>query len=234
MLYDTTRLSLLQVNKGYTALVADALAFLGFVEYQTFTAQQAIELLAQLGLNSKQVRIGLNHPIFGRNRTRSATYTLPAASTARKVAGGDSDNALKTPLPRSAFSSLKMYRMHILKAFLERKPGKHYRKFLAEMIGVVGGTIYNYVKALGIKVQKNVRSHILTPEWMSKLPSYKWQGRFWLQIFTKETVIDAPLRQEIALKWLSRGFKVAIAEQIENTYGEQSYTSGIYADFIES
>lgn len=220
MLHNTTRLTLLQLNKGYTALVLDALFYLGFVEYQQFTAQQAIEALAQFGLNSKQVRIGLNHAIFGRNRYRKAVYTMPAPSSARKAVGGDTDNPTRDELPALAFSSLKNYRMALLKAFLERRPGYHFRQYLADLLGVCGATIYNYVQLLGIKVTPGIKSHALTDEWIAKLPTTKYQGRFWLFIQTKQKSFDAPLRLAIALTWLKRGAKVTIREQCENFYGD--------------
>jgi len=218
MLHNTTRETLLQSNSGYTALLIDALYFLGLETYTTFTVEQAINLLCPLGLNPRIVRIGLKHPLFKKFGQRSAIYTLPAISTCRKLLNIADDDPTSDDLPRSAFSSLKEYRKALLFALIARRPGLHYREWLAEQLGVVGGTIYNYCEQLGIIRYKNYVWHELSREWWAKLPSRPYSGRFCLTIHTKNKVFETPLNYEIAKEWIKRKAKVLIREQIESRY----------------
>jgi len=218
MLHNTTRETLLQSNSGYTALLIDALYFLGLATYTTFTVEQAIEWLAPLGVNPRVIRIGLKHPLFKKFGQRGAVYTLPAISTCRKLMNVTDDDPTSDDLPALAFSSLKEYRKALLLALIIRRPGMHYREWLADMLGVVGGTIYNYCEQLGIIRHNQYIWHELSREWWAKLPSKPYSGRFCLTVWTKNKVFETPLNYEIAKEWIKRKAKVLIREQIENRY----------------
>lgn len=241
MLYNSTRERLLQLGTGYTAMIADALFKAEFNPLQRFTVAQAIEATKPLGIPAKIVRAGLNHDIFSKRGRRNQVFTMPSPEHARKVVGA-SVLSIRDDLPATAFKSLKAYRMALHHALIVRRPGKYTRGLLSRRIGVCKQTTRNYDKECGHVVSEQHDTRPLLPGDLDTMPTAKTKGgkrKTWLGRIGEGGFIEqfAPMVKAIAIQWHRKGYQVVILEQTASHYQPSivsEYTSGKYADFIES
>lgn len=241
MLYNSTRERLLQLGWGYTALIADALYFLGFTPLQQFTAQEAILIAAPLGINAKIVRVGLNNAIFKVRGRRNQVFTMPDPNEARKATGA-SVLKIRDNLPASAFKSLKNYRQALHHALIVRRPGQYTRGLLARRLKVCKQTTRNYDRACGHKVTEQHRRTPLLPHDLDAMPTAKIKGgkrKRWLGKLDDQGFVDkfAPMVKAIALQWLKGGHEVVILEQMASDYqpaADLPYNTGSLSEFIHS
>lgn len=241
MLYNSTRETLLQSGQGYTALVADALFFVGFQPHTQFTAQEAIEALKPLKTPLKVIRAGLYNSIFQRRGRRNMVFTMPEPNEARKTAGA-SVLRIRDTLPASAFKSLKNYRQALHHALIVRRPGRYTRGLLARRLGVCKQTTRNYDTACGHVISPHYEILPLLPSDLDTMPTHKVKGgkrRRWIAYDESQGFMEknAPPIKAIALKWLKEGKNVYLYEQTANFYRPsivEEYTGGEYADFIHS
>jgi hypothetical protein len=224
MLHNNTRENLLQQNRGYVALVVDALYFLGLEEYATFSLAEVLRLLSPFGTSPKLVALALRDVVFQPVGRRNRLYTLPPASTVRKAAGASSDISARDLLPQEAFASLHAYRLYYHHALIARGRANHHRARLAARLGVTKQTTRHYDRKL---------RHIVTAWYSSKRLTEKiyadlekngrphWKYRLFIKY--KDMVFFAPARRQIADLWRSRGAAVEVREQVGNLYEIADY-----------
>lgn len=237
MLHNTTREQLLQSGQGYVALVLDALYFVGWRPYTSFSAADAIQALNSLGTPEKIIRIALKHAVFQPAGRRSAIYKLPTPTSVLVAAGGDESKRVCDDLPAEAYKSLKAYRQALHHSLVTRRPGRYLRHLLARRLGVCKTTTRNYDRTLHHEVKPSYDYFPLDDEAIEKLPIEKpTSKKYFLLVKHKNKPFFAPLLRQIAEFWRARGVEVQMMQQTGNLYSPSalaaSYITGEFSNFI--
>jgi len=237
LLHNTTREQLLQSGNGYVALVIDALSYMGWQPFHSFTAKEALTILADLGTPAKIIRIALKHAVFQPAGRRSAIYKLPTPTTVLIAAEGDESKRISDDLPGEAFKSLKAYRQALHHALVTRRPGRYLRHLLAHRLGVCRSTTRNYDRELNHVVVKSYDYHPLDDAAVEKLPTVKPESKkYFLLVKHPTKPFFAPLLRQIAEHWMLKGVAVVKVQQTGNVYSPAalaaSYITGDFSDFI--
>jgi hypothetical protein len=92
----------------------------------------------------------------------TASYTMPSLDELARRLGVTARHGDK-PLPPSALTSNKAYRVAMYHALIERRPDQYLRQWLGKRLGVSGASTYRYDKPAGVQALPQWTSEELTP-----------------------------------------------------------------------
>jgi hypothetical protein len=228
---NSLREALLQKNLGDSALLLDAIYLSGWTAFKKFTRKQLLNNLlnnphGKIDVPDGIIHRALNSGIFAYRRLRRLgkgrpehQYTVPEIGPLLNHYANGTWTA-SDPLYPDDFRSLKIYRVALHRALIERHPGAYSREFLGKRLGVSKRTVRNYDRAAGIVVTARYKKIEIGRfiNWQDFLIGKHPGGAEWLEFIYPDGVIERkPIKIGIVWKLMHLA-AVYIVKQLTNYY----------------